>query len=93
MEVAHAGFNKEVRKGLQLSIQQQLVADFDLSVGEVTSEIEVTSTTPILQTENGSVGKVIKARRSTIFRSTAAITRFWRGWFRAQPSANRKAAA
>jgi hypothetical protein len=59
VEVEHAGFKKERRTNLQLNIQQQLVADFELSVGDVTSEVQVTAAVPLLQTENGSVGQVI----------------------------------
>jgi hypothetical protein len=60
VEATHPGFRKEVHSGLNLNIQQQLVVDFDLSLGQVTSEIEVTGQAPILQTENGSVGQVIE---------------------------------
>src|ERR1700730_5945370 len=62
VEVESPGFKKERRAGLELNIQQQLVADFNLSVGEVSTEVEVTAAAPILQTENGSVGQVIGAQ-------------------------------
>src|SRR5437868_11910297 len=35
VEVESPGFKKERRSGLELNIQQQLVADFSLSVGDV----------------------------------------------------------
>lgn len=60
VEAEHPGFRKEVRSGLALDIQQQLVADFDLTVGQVSSEIVVTGQAPILQSESGSVGQVIE---------------------------------
>ncbi len=59
VEVENQGFKKQRRTGLTVDIQQQVVADFTLSVGDVTSEVEVTAAAPILQTENGSVGQVI----------------------------------
>jgi hypothetical protein len=62
IEVTNAGFKKEVRSGLALNIQQQLVVDFDLQVGDVTSEVQVTASAPLLQTENGSVGQVIEGK-------------------------------
>jgi hypothetical protein len=62
IEVENAGFKKERRTGLVLNIQQQVVADFSLSVGDVTSEIEVTAAVPLLQTESGSVGHVIEGK-------------------------------
>src|SRR5438128_2630796 len=48
VEAEHPGFRKEMHSGLDLNIQQQLVVDFDLSLGQVTSEIEVTGQAPIL---------------------------------------------
>lgn len=60
VEAEHPGFRKDVHSGLDLNIQQQLVVDFDLSLGQVTSEVNVTGQAPILQTENGSVGQVIE---------------------------------
>ncbi len=62
VEVESPGFKKELRTGLELNIQQQLVADFSLSVGDVSTQVEVTATAPILQTENGSVGQVIETQ-------------------------------
>ena len=37
VEAEHPGFKKEVHSGLDLNIQQQLVVDFDLSLGQVTA--------------------------------------------------------
>jgi hypothetical protein len=59
VEVEKEGFKRQRRAGLELNIQQQLVADVALSVGEVSSEVEVTAAAPVLQTENGSVGQVV----------------------------------
>jgi hypothetical protein len=62
VEVENAGFKKEKRTGLELNIQQQLVVDFNLEVGNVSTEVDVTAVTPILQTESGSVGQVINSQ-------------------------------
>ena len=59
VEAEKEGFKRQRRAGLELNIQQQLVADFTLTIGEVSSEIEVTAAAPILQTESGSVGQVV----------------------------------
>ncbi len=59
VEVEKEGFKRQRRAGLELNIQQQLVADVALSVGEVSSEVEVTAAAPVLQTESGSVGQVV----------------------------------
>ena len=62
VEAQQPGFKKERRTGLQLNIQQQLVADFTLQPGEITTIIDVEAEAPILQTENGSVGQVIESK-------------------------------
>lgn len=61
----HAGFRKEIRTDLQLNIQQQLVVDFNLTVGQVSNEVLVTAQTPLVQTENGSVGQVVDQQQVT----------------------------
>ncbi|HVW86405.1 MAG TPA: TonB-dependent receptor, partial [Bryobacteraceae bacterium] len=60
VEVAHPGFQGQRRSGLQLNIQQQLVVDFTLAVGDVANTVDVTAEAPLLQTESGSVGQVIQ---------------------------------
>jgi Carboxypeptidase regulatory-like domain len=62
VEVENAGFKKERRTGVVVDIQQQVVADFTLAVGDVSSEVQVTAAVPILQTESGSVGQVISGQ-------------------------------
>lgn len=62
VEVQSSGFKRERKTGLQLNIQEQMVVDFDLSVGDITTEVEVTAAPPLLQTENGSVGQVIESK-------------------------------
>jgi hypothetical protein len=62
VEVEKEGFKRQRRSGLELNIQQQLVADFTLSVGDVASQVEVTTSAPLLQTESGSVGQVVESQ-------------------------------
>jgi outer membrane receptor protein involved in Fe transport len=59
VEVEQPGFKKQRKTGQSLDIQQQLVVDFNLAPGEVTTTVDVTGEAPILQTENGSVGQVV----------------------------------
>ena len=59
VEVEFQGFKKQRHTGLAVDIQQQVVSDFTLTVGDVSTEVDVTAAVPILQTENGSVGQVI----------------------------------
>jgi len=60
VEVEFSGFQKVRRSGIGLSIQQQAVVDFTLVPGAPTDTINVTAALPTLQTEDGSVGQVVK---------------------------------
>ncbi|HEY3936171.1 MAG TPA: TonB-dependent receptor [Bryobacteraceae bacterium] len=62
VEASSSGFKRERRTGLDLNIQQQLVVDFSLQIGDVSSEVEVTAAVPLLQTESGSVGQVVNTQ-------------------------------
>jgi hypothetical protein len=58
-----AGFQPEVRTGVELQVQQTARLDFHLSVGSVTEAIEVQGGAPMLATEDATVGTVIENRR------------------------------
>ena len=62
VQVEYQGFKKQKHTGLTVDIQQQVVSDFTLTVGDVSTEVEVTAVAPILQTESGSVGQVISGQ-------------------------------
>ncbi len=62
IEVQIAGFQSEKKTGVQLNIQQQVLVDFALTPGQVTSTIEVTAAVPALQSENASVSQVVQSR-------------------------------
>ena len=53
------GFKQFVSSGLVLQVNQAARLDIQLSVGEVTETIEVTSDAPVLETETASRGAVI----------------------------------
>ena len=63
VEAEYGGFQKAVRSGVQLNIQQQAVVDFTLVPGEVTQTVEVTAAVPLLQTESGSVGEAVTGEK------------------------------
>jgi hypothetical protein len=62
IEIEASGFQKARRSGVEVNIQQQVVVDFSLNPGEVSTTVEVADTLPVLQTQNGSVGEVVSAR-------------------------------
>src|SRR5579859_2664840 len=57
------GFEVSRRLHVGVNIQQQVVVDFSLHPGEVTSTVEVTGAPPLLQTQSGSVGQVIGSQQ------------------------------
>jgi len=57
------GFQPEIRSGVVLQVQQVARLDFQLSVGAVTTAVEVTGGAPLLATENATVGTVIENQR------------------------------
>jgi len=57
------GFKTEVRRGVVLQLQQKARFDFQLSVGQQVETVEVTSATPLLKTEDSTLGSVIDHKR------------------------------
>jgi hypothetical protein len=54
-----AGFKRVVREGIVLQIQQTAVVDFTLEVGQVTQDILVTASAPLLTVNEAAQGQVI----------------------------------
>ena len=63
LTVEHQGFARVVRENIRVDIQQQIAINLSLQPGEVSQTVDVTAATPILQTENASVGQVVEARQ------------------------------
>ncbi|MEX2260716.1 MAG: TonB-dependent receptor [Bryobacteraceae bacterium] len=57
------GFKTEVRRGIELQLQQKARLDFQLQVGQQVERIEVTALAPLLRSEDATLGSVIEARR------------------------------
>ena len=55
----HAGFKPLTRTGIQLLVDQKLRLDFTLEIGSVNQQVTVTAETPVLETENTSLGQVV----------------------------------
>ncbi len=60
---AAAGFKTEVRKGIGLQLQQKARLDFQLQVGTQAETVEVTSASPLLRTEDATLGSVVDHKR------------------------------
>jgi hypothetical protein len=57
------GFQSAIRSGVELQVQQTARLDFKLEVGAVSQAVEVTGGTPLLNTEDATVGTVIDNQR------------------------------
>jgi hypothetical protein len=63
VEVHATGFATERRPGIVLQIGQQARIDFALQLANVQETIEVQAATPLLQTENATLGGVVSPER------------------------------
>ncbi|HNG34231.1 MAG TPA: carboxypeptidase-like regulatory domain-containing protein, partial [Blastocatellia bacterium] len=63
VEAKMQGFRRAVRSGINLQIQQTLQVDFMLEIGAVAETVEVTTQTPVLETNSSVLGKVVDNRR------------------------------
>jgi hypothetical protein len=63
LEVERTGFNKVVREPITVEVESAVRIDVAMAVGDVTQVVEVTAQTPLLQTENASLGQVVEARK------------------------------
>jgi hypothetical protein len=59
----HEGFNAEVRSGLTLTVAQDAVVDFNLTVGSIQAEVVITGEAPLIQRNSAALGELVDARR------------------------------
>src|ERR1700675_2389155 len=62
LSVNFQGFETIVRPHVTVNVGENVVADFSLKPGNVTTTIEVTAAAPVLQSQDASVGQVIDSR-------------------------------
>src|SRR5579863_2802608 len=56
------GFETVVRAHVNVNVGENVVADFSLKPGNVTTTVEVTAAAPVLQSQDASVGQVVDSR-------------------------------
>ena len=61
--VEHPGFKKAVTVPISLDVQQRIAMDVTLEVGQISESVEVTSSTPLLETETSELGQVVDNKR------------------------------
>src|SRR6476660_6601226 len=62
VDVEKSGFKHFARPGVAVEVQQSARIDAPLTVGQVTETVEVSSETPMLQTDTSSLGTVVTQR-------------------------------
>ena len=65
--VEKAGFNKTLRSGVTLQVNQFTRIDITLQTGQVSEVVEVTGGAPLLETETSSRGSVIDQKKDRRF--------------------------
>jgi len=60
-----SGFKRAVREGIELRVNDRLVVDFTLEVGDVAESVVVTGESPQLEAATASVGLIVDSRRVT----------------------------
>jgi len=63
LEAQHVGFKRFVRPGITVQVQQQMVIDIVMEVGETSQSVEVQATVPLLESTSSSLGQVVDSRR------------------------------
>ena len=64
IDVEKQGFKHFARPSVVVQVQQETRVDATLTVGQVSETVEVTSETPLLQTESSSLGQVVEQRKA-----------------------------
>ena len=62
VEVEQSGFKKAISENVEVNVSGTARADVTMQVGEVTQNLEVHATPPVLQTENASLSQVVNSR-------------------------------
>jgi hypothetical protein len=63
VEASLTGFQTEVRRGIVLTIGREAVVNISLSVGSVSSRVEVTAEAPLVETTNASVAYLVDDKK------------------------------
>ena len=63
IDVERPGFRHFDRGPITVEVQSAVRIDVVMTVGDVTQVVEVTAQTPLLQTENASLGQVVESRK------------------------------
>jgi hypothetical protein len=65
VESSKAGFQSQKRTGVALRVQDRIELNFTLALGSTSTEITVSTTAPVLESETSSLGQVIESKTMT----------------------------
>lgn len=63
LEIQATGFRKAVQKDIQLTGGDRIGVNIQLTVGEMSQSVEITSSAPLLQTENTALGNTMQSKQ------------------------------
>ena len=72
--VSHAGYSTSVQDNVTVDVQTRAQVDITLTVGSVSQQVEINSSSQLLQTQSAEVNGVLNRRRSMISHSTDVTT-------------------
>lgn len=64
LEVEKQGFKRVTQEPVVVQVQQSSKIDISMPIGQATETVEVTSETPLLQSETSSLGQVVEQRKA-----------------------------
>jgi hypothetical protein len=62
VEVEQSGFKKAISENVEVNVSGTARADITMQIGEVTQNLEVHATPPVLQTENANLSQIVNSR-------------------------------
>src|SRR3954467_12259391 len=62
VEVEQSGFKKAISENIEVNVSGTARADMTMQLGDVTQNVEVQATAPVLQTDNANLSQVVSSR-------------------------------
>src|SRR3954452_22583331 len=62
VEVEQSGFKKAISENIEVNVSGTARADMTMQLGDVTQNVEVQATAPVLQTDNANLSQVVNSR-------------------------------
>ena len=66
LTATYAGFQTTTQRNIMVNVGSNVVINFTLKPGQVSETVEVTTTTPVLESQSAAVGQVVDSRSVNI---------------------------